>query len=180
MEALFQDSEVFVRERPAQPTEKQLAEFYKKTAQEIIDSGWSSSKILRIIFDLEDLAPFFDSGYELAKKLEGLTSIGSYKIDMEFLDFLDNLHSDYRELLSENIKQWVKAIQPMPQWAVGDKIKLTYPIFRTPDYSEGQEFFITGIDDKEARYVVDKDKDMRGGTMIAFEKLEKYAKLIVG
>ena len=181
MEALFQDSEVFVRERPTQPTEKQLAEFYKKTAQEIIDSGWSSSKILRIIFDLEDLAPFFDSGYELAKKLEGLTSIGSYKIDMEFLDFLDNLHSDYRELLTENIKQWVKAIQPMPQWAVGDKLKIvTNNIYRVSSFSEGDEVFITSIDDKEARYVVDKDKDMRGGTMIAFEKLEECAKLIVG
>ena len=175
MEALFKDSEVFVRERPTKPTEKQTEDFYRQTAQEIIDCGWSNSKIERIIIDLEDLSPFFDSGYELAKKLEGLGMNGSYKVDMEFLDFLDGLHSDYSELLSENIKQWVKAIQLIPQWKVGSKIKLTYPIFRTPDYSEGQQFFITGIDDKEARYIIHKESDFKGGTMIHFEKLEQYA-----
>lgn len=175
MKALFQDSEVFVRERPTKPTEKQTEDFYRETAQEIIECGWSNSKIERIIIDLEDLSPFFDSGYELAKKLEGLGMNGSYKVDMEFLDFLDGLHSDYSELLSENIKQWVNAIKPMPERKVGDKIKLTYPIFRTPDYSEGQEFFITGIDEKEARYVIHKEKDSTGGTLIPYEKLEQYA-----
>jgi hypothetical protein len=176
MEALFQDSEVFVRERPTKPTEKQTEDFYKSKAQEIIDNNWSGSQINRIIIDLDDLYPFYRSGYELAKKIENLSA--NYNISVDFIEFLDDLSHDYSKLVNINVIEWVKAIQPMPEWKKGDKIKLIEKLTNCFEYYPDKEFFITGIDEKEARYIINPDKDFQGGTLFNYELLERCAVLL--
>ncbi len=178
MEALFQDSEVFVRERPTTATEQQDKIFYKEKAQEIIDNDWSNSQIERIIIDLEDLYPFRDSGFEMAKELDGLSSKGSYKINSEFVEFLEDLSSEYSDIIDENVKAWVKAIQPMPLYKKGDKIKLTLPVMRTPDYAAGKEFYIISIHEKDAKYVFHPVENNNGGTLLPYERLETCSVLL--
>jgi len=176
MNALFHDSEVFVRERPTKPTKKQTEDFYNSKAQEIIYNNWSYSPIIRIIIDLEDLYPFFSSGYELATQIENLSA--KYLINTEFIEFLEDLYHDYSQLVNINVIEWVKAIQPMPLWKIGDNIKLTNKLTNSFEYYPDKEFFIIGIDEKEARYIINPDKYFQGGTLFNYELLESCAVIL--
>ena len=60
---LFQDSDVFTKERPIELSHSQKESVYKKLAKEIIDNDWSDDNIEDIIFDLKSLS-FSNSGYE--------------------------------------------------------------------------------------------------------------------
>ena len=81
---LFQDSDVFTKERPIELSHSQKESVYKKLAKEIIDNDWSDDNIEDIILDLKSLS-FSNSGYEKAKELESFNAKCSYSIDTEFI-----------------------------------------------------------------------------------------------
>jgi len=53
METLFNDAEVFQKERPTKLTEKQEADFYSEQAKDLIKKGFSTDDEEDIIEDLK-------------------------------------------------------------------------------------------------------------------------------
>jgi hypothetical protein len=171
MNQLFSDSETFQKERPTKPSEVQKVKFYNDMAQEVIDNGWSSDSVSDIANDLEELYPFYGNGYDLAKNLEkGYRNQASYDIDPSFCEWLDNLDYEYRRLVEENVRTWVKAHNPQPKYKVGESVVLSKNLNR--EMNAGQTFYITGLQPEEANYLVWKDKKHNGGCVIAYERLE--------
>jgi hypothetical protein len=169
MEKLFPDSEVMLNQRPTQITKEQQENYFKEVAEEIIQNEWSSSSIERIIHDLSEISSS-DSGYEIAKKLEGYSSKASYEIDTEFIEFLDDFDSNRDDILRENVKDWVKAFNPKPKFDKGQKLIVKIPLFRSN--KKDSIIYVTGFDKGEANYLVHEDKEHGGGYVIAYEKVE--------
>jgi len=112
---------------------------------------------------------FCDSGYEKAKYLERNGS-ASYEIDGEFIDWLDWIDHKRSEILSENVKLWVKAHNPQRKFEKGTKLKIISTLNRKK--LAGEFVYITGFREDEANYLVDKDQNRQGGTVISYEKVE--------
>jgi len=175
MEKLFNDSEVFMKERPVRITEQQAKEFYTKMAKEIIKNKYSTSSIEDIIEDLADIS-YGDNGYEIAKKLDDYISNASYNIDVMFCEWLDCFNSDKEDVLRENIKTWVKAHNIKPKYAKGQKLKIEKSIYYASVI--GSEIYVTGHRDEEAYYMVDADKNRNGGICVNYEKLEANCSIV--
>lgn len=171
MNTLFNDSETFQKERPQKPTEKQVEEFYKKMAKEIKEEGFSQSNEDDIISDLRELYPFYDSGYEMAKRLEGWNVKANYQINASFIEWLENLDYEYRELNAKNIKEWVKAHNPQPLFTKGQKLlineKLCY------QKNAGSFVFVNGFSKDSACYLINENPNRQGGTVLAYELVEQ-------
>ena len=174
---LFSDSEVFQKERPKTVTNQQLENFYKKIAEEIKKNGYSTSDLEEIIEDLEDLHPFIDTGYEMAKKLEDNWN-ADYEIDSGFIEYLEGLEWKYRNLIEENVKTWVKAHNPKPKFKVGDQILIDHSLCYGNNLEKGKTAYITGIKEDTACYLVDQNPNRKGGTILEFEKVEPKVTLI--
>ncbi len=174
MEKLFSDCEVMLNERPTKITEEQEKAYYERLAKEIIDNNWSDSPIERIVQDLGEIS-WSDSGYEIAKKLEGYTSKASYSIDTPFIEFLDDFDYNKSAILRKNIKDWVKAHNPLPKLKRGQKLIVEIPLFI--GQKKGDIIFVTGMDEKEANYYVDENPDRNGGCVITYEKVENNCKI---
>lgn len=171
MYTLFPDSEVFQKERPTKITNAQKIAFYKKLAKEIRKSKWSSSPEDDIVEDLESLYPFNGNGYELAKKLENYGKKAVYSIDTDLCEWLECIDSEYREIIKSNVKQWVKAHNPQPKFKIGSLLLITEKInFQLP---VGKNVYITGINDKEAYYLINEEFKKNNGICIDFEKAER-------
>jgi ribosomal protein L14 len=170
MQKLFSDTETFTKERPTKITESQKENLFKEIAQEIIDNDWSPDVIDSIKEDISDLFPFYDNGYEMAKRLEGFSSKAHYNIDTEFIEFLDGISYKTYTLLEDNVKQWVKAHNPQPKLRQGQKLIITKQL--NHQKKDGEIIYINGINTETACYYVDKDPNRKGGTVIAFEKVE--------
>lgn len=180
MEAtLFSEKEMFTRLRPTKATEAQKKNFFKEKAQEIVESGWSNSDADDIESDLYKIFPFAESGYELAKRLERTAMKADYDIDGEFVSWLDSLNSDYRDIIRENVKMWVKIIEPKPLYEVGDKIVLTETLRGVKGLMAGKEFYIVSLIKSEAKYVIHYDKAKTEGSAFAYEILELSSKKII-
>ena len=151
MEKLFPDSEVMLNERPTRISKEQQENYFKEVAEEIIQNEWSSSSIERIIHDLHQIS-YSDSGYEIAKKLEGYSSKASYDIDTEFIEFLDDFDSNSNDILRENVKDWVKAFKPQPKFDKGQKLIVEIPLFRSN--KKDRIIYVTGFNKGESNYLV--------------------------
>jgi len=169
---LFKDSEVFVKERPSKLSEKQEAEIWQNLAKEVIDNGWSDDDIDDIIEDLQNLSKS-DSGYEMAKDLEGYNSKASYDIDTSFIEWLDMLDSDFDDKRRENVKRWVKAHDIKPKYEIGTQLVVKECFSRSPELQVGKVIFINGYYENEAKYCVSNDKDSKQNILIVYENIEQ-------
>lgn len=170
---LFKDSETFIKERPTKLSEKQETEIWQKLAKEVIDNGWSDDDIDTIIEDLQNLS-MSDSGYEMAKDLEGFSSNADYYIDTSFIEWLDMLDSDFDDARRENVKRWVKAHDIKPKYDIGTKLVVKEHFTRSPELQVGKVIFVNGYYEKEAMYSVSNEKDSKGNVLIIYENIEKY------
>jgi len=169
MTKLFNDSEVFTKERPTKPTQQQLTTFYSQMAKEIIAEGYSSSDEEDIIADLINL-DVRDNGFEMAKSLESFRAKASYDISVDFCEWLEWFSNEYRRLNEKNIEDWVKAHNIKPQLKKGQKLAITITL---NFYNKaGKIIYITGINEQRAYYLIAEDHNRNGGTIIPYEKLE--------
>ncbi len=171
-ETLFNDSEVFSTERPKIITDKQKEEFLHEIAADIIKDGYSKSDKSYIIEDLRRIN-FNDSGFDIAKEIEDGNAY--YNIDSTFIEFLEGLSWRRKKLLENNIKIWVKAHNPIPKFALGDK--LTVDKHLCHGFKTGQEVYVNGIYLDRAIYLIDEDPNKKGGTVLEYERVEDSCSL---
>lgn len=176
MSTLFNDSETFQKERPIDLTEKQKTEFYLAMATELISKGFSSDDDESVAEDLEELYPFNDNGFELAKELEGYRCKASYEIDTYFCEWLDGLYSSYKYVVDKNVKDWVKAHNPQPKFEKGTKLLITESLCH--GMGKGLVIYINGGRPEEAVYWLNTDPEKYGGTILPYEKVEKDCVII--
>lgn len=169
---LFPDSETFVKERPTKLSEKQETEIWQKLAKEVIDNGWSDDDIDTIIEDLQNLS-MSDSGYEMAKDLEGFRANGSYDIDTSFIEWLDMLYSDFSDANRENVKRWVKAHNIKPKYEIGTQLVVKEHFTRSPELQVGKVIYVNGYYENEAKYCVSNEKESRQNVVIIYEDIER-------
>jgi len=166
---LFNDSEVFQKERPTKPTDAQLDKFYYDSAKEIVNQGYSDSDLEDIVEDLKDLKPFNDSGFEMGKKLDR-RSHASYDLSTMFLEHLEGLEWDYRQVNENNVKTWVKAHNIQPQFPKGTKLIVKESLHWKS--KTGEELYITGGNPELAVYYVNANPNENGGTVLPYELVE--------
>lgn len=169
MNQLFTDAETLSKTRPTQATELQLQNFYRVIAEEIIEGRWSSDHVEDIMEDVAQIS-FHDSGYEIAKDLESYNRSASYRIDLDFISFLDDLGSREMEINDENVKRWVKAFNPQPKLNKGERAILAKDLNR--ELKKGDNIFILNIYQDRATYSVNKDPNSTRGFLIAYERVE--------
>ena len=169
---LFKDSETFIKERPTKLSEKQEDEIWQKLAKDVIDNGWSDDDIDTIIEDLQNLS-MSDSGYEMAKDLEGFSSNGSYDIDTSFIEWLDWLYSDFDDARRENVNRWVKAHDIKPKYEIGTQLVVKEYFTRSHELQVGKVISVNGYYEKEAMYCVSNEKDSKRNVLIIYEDIER-------
>lgn len=169
MSTLFPDSETFTKHRPTRATDEQLKAFYREYAEEIIENGWADDYLEAVVYDVSNLSSF-DSGYELAKRLESLSCRGNYHIKTEFIEFLDDFTWRKRGLVEANVKTWVKAHNPKPKFQKGQALKPENSTNRS--LPNNKTVYVTGFSEDRACYLIHEDKDMQGGIVLAYEEVE--------
>lgn len=174
METLFSDSEVFTKERPTKASEAQLLEIYKIFAAEMIKNRWSRSPIDVIVEDFKKLNPN-QNGYELAKILES-DGRGHYNVDSIVVEHLDFFSHSISEIVRKNVKTWVEAHKIKASLEKGSKLIVcdTFSFQFKKDYI----YYITGIREDEANYLIHEDKEHNGGYVVPFEIVEKNCKIV--
>lgn len=169
METLFNDMETFTKERPLKPTAKQEEAYWITKALEVLDEGWSDSEIDVVVSDLKSLSRC-DNGYERAKSLEMWSANGSYEIDMEFVAWLDDIYTDYDQLVEENQKAWVKAHGIEPVFKQGIILRCAKEL--RGSFRIGDTAFVHGINRETGKYSI--GKNLSGGYLIDYEKAHEY------
>lgn len=169
MDKLFKDAETFTKVRPTKITEKQEQDFYKEMAEEIIKSGWSNDAFDDIMKDMAEIS-VHDSGFEIAKDLEGFNMNASYAIDTEFIGFLDDFGYHKSQILQKNVEDWVKAHNPQPKFKKGQKLIVETTL--NHEKKKGAIVFVTGFSEKSGCYLIDENEARQGGALIAYEKVE--------
>ena len=171
MEKLFNDSETFQKERPTKITEQQENEVYSKLANEIIDNGWCVDESEEdIIFDLKHLSRY-DSGFEMAKMLEGFNMNCNYEINTDFIYWLDDFEYNFKKVLEQNIKDWVNAKNPKPLFEKGQRLIVTE--FINYKLKKDIVVYVNGFREETACYLIDPNPDKEGGIVLAYEDIEK-------
>lgn len=170
MDKLFNDSELFQKERPTTLTEQQTSNFIKELAEEIC-CNYSSSNEEDVEQDLVRLYPFNNDGFSLAKELDSMTSNADYHIDSEFISFLEDLGFKKWQFIKKNIEDWVKAHDIKPKISLKTFITLKKDLSK--DYKAGDTIYINRIYEKMAEYGVSKKLEDSRNTSIAFEKIEE-------
>lgn len=176
MQTLFNDAEVFQKERPTKLTEKQEADFYSEQAKDLIKQGFSTDDEEDIIEDLKKLYPFHDNGFEMAKELDDYGANASYDIDTNFCEWLDCLYSNYDNIMTKNVKDWVKAHNPQPKFEKGTKLLIVETLCHK--MGKGLEVYVNGGRPEEAVYWISEDPKKNGGTVLAYERVEKCCIII--
>ena len=175
MEKLFNDSELYIKERPKQITEQQAEKLYKEIAEEIVKDGWSDDDVEDIIQDVSEIN-FKENGYEIAKSLESGRRLTTYNIDAMFVEFLDCLGHRKDSIHRQNVRDWASANNPQPKFAKGQKIRVKTAL--SYNMKSGQEFFVTGIKQEEAYYMIHENPEHNGGYVFDYEKLEANCEII--
>lgn len=174
-EQLFPDSELIQNKRPIKITEKQEWDFYEAIAKEIIKGNWSNSDLEDIIADVSQINKN-DSGYEIAKELEGYRKEATYDIDTQFIEFLDDFGYRKDKILEANVKLWVKAHDPQPKFLVGTELIINKQLYRG-EYEAGKIIYITGYAKNRALYMFHSDKNHNGGVILPYELIESHCSL---
>jgi hypothetical protein len=169
MEKLFTDAETFTKVRPTKITEQQAEDFYKTIAEEIIENGWSDSDLEDVISDVKNISTHH-SGYKIAKDLEGFGSKASYDIDTPFIEFLDSYGYEKDCVLRKNVEAWVAAHNPQPKFNKGQKLLVAITL--NHENKKDAIVYVIGFSEKQACYLIDKNPERQGGTVITYEKVE--------
>jgi len=160
--------ETYINERPTELSEEQEIEFCQRLAKEVVANRWSESHIEAIVHDLKSLF-VFENGYQMAKELEGIYSLGSYDIDTPFIEWLDDLFSKYDDETNNNVKRWVKENDIKPLYRIGTQLKViegsTFRLFEKP-------IFINGYLENTAKYLVSNEKGSKRNIVLDYEYIE--------
>ncbi len=158
-----------MKERPTKITDQQEKEFYKRVAEEIIKNKWSTDDLGLVIEDVSEISEN-EIGYEIAKDLEKSWKKANYKIDTQFIEFLDDFGYDKADILRENVKAWVAAHNPQPKYSVGQKllIETTLNYYK----KKGLIVYVIGFSLEQACYLIHENMESSRGTVIAYEKVE--------
>lgn len=168
---LFDDKEMFQKERPNKITLRQEEGFFLEKANEIIERGWSENASQReIANDLKNVEFPLSDGFERAKELD---EKGYYNIDGEFVEWLDMLESGKFEIQKENVKEWVKAHNIKLQHSKGDKFLVKGDNFKK--FKKGDVIYIVDLIEETAEYLVRSEDTKKNviGTYVSYEDLEK-------
>jgi len=168
---LFSDSEVFQKERPKGLTQQQEDTFYLEQARDLIKNGYSEDEEEDVAEDLRYLYPFNDNGFEMAQSLEGTNRKAYYDIDTQFCEWLDCLHFAYSKIERKNVLDWVAAHNPQPKFETGTKFLIVENL--NHKLKKDMIVYINGGRPEEAVYWINVDPNVYGGTVIAYEKVEK-------
>lgn len=170
MEKLFDDTLLIQKERPTQITKQQEEKMFVDLAKECIKYQYSDDDEETITGDLKKLS-INDSGFEKAKDLEN-DGNASYQFDGDFIDWLDGMDYKRSEILTDNVKLWVKAHNPQPKLQKGTKLKIAESLSFSKDLRKDCIIYVTGINMEQAYYTISQDKEKKGGYVLAFEKVE--------
>jgi hypothetical protein len=170
MEKLFDDTLFVQKERPTQVTKQQEEKMFIELAKEVIENQYSDDDEETIAEDLKELSRN-DNGFEKAKDLES-DGNASYEFDGDFIDWLDGMDYKRSEILTENVKLWVKAHNPQPRLEKGTKLKIVESLSYSKDLRKDCVVYVTGINMEQAYYTISDDKEKQGGYVLAFEKVE--------
>lgn len=173
MEKLFKDSETFQKDRPTKATDAQIEKMYSNLSDEIIERGWNNDYGKEsIIADLKELS-FSDAAFEKAKTMD---DFGGYDMDIDFIEWLDDLYWEKRKLIDYNIEQWVKAHNILPKHKKGTKLIVKKDLCRT--LISQSEVYVTGFNHKRGCYLIDGDPHRGGGTVLSYEKVHECSEVI--
>lgn len=173
MNMLFNDNEVFQKERPTGLSEQQKKDFLLLNAHEIIKNKWSDDNPEDIADDLISLIPFSANGFDLGKQIENLNCC--YDVDIAFCEFLEDLYYSYSKEIDKNVKTWVKAHNIKPVFRKGDELMLKKNI---SGILANTIVYVTGMYEDTGIYLIHQDKNRNGGYLVAYEKLENSSILI--
>jgi hypothetical protein len=176
MKKLFTDKETFVKERPTKITKQQEQDYHVEVAEEIINNGWSKCPLEDVIQDISKISAN-DSGYEIAKKLEGTGKKAHYSIDTEFIGYLDSFGYYKERILSKNVEAWAKAHSIKPMFSIGQKLIVEISLNRQK--KTGAVVYVTGYSESQACYLIDVNPKREGGTVIAYEKVESHCSYFI-
>lgn len=175
METLFEDKDVFQKERPMVITADQEIEVLTSVANEIIECNLSSDSVETIVEDLKTTYKN-NTSFDIAKELDSsFQSSGSYTINSQLLELLENIDSLIDDKNRQNQKDWVKAHSLQPKLKKGAELIVINLFSR--QFKKGQIFFITGIYNETAQYILWEEKDHNGGYVVDFEKVESNCEL---
>jgi len=168
MDKLFEEREIFNKERPEFLTDEQLTQIYKEMADEIIAEDWSNSDPAEIIIDLKD-ANWHDSGFEIAKGMDNSYN-ADYNFTGDFINWLDDIDHFRRDKIEENVRTWVKAHNIQPKYKIGDRVFVKKDLMMSK-YPKG-EYYITGYHKDIAKYTINKENKPNCGLLVEYEELE--------
>jgi hypothetical protein len=174
MEKLFDETVGVQKERPTKITIQQEEKLYLDLAQEIIGNQYSSCSIDIITNDLKKLF-ITDSGFEKAKALQD-NGYGTYQFNGDFIDTLDNMYYGIYTALQENVKIWVKAHDIKPKLTKGSKLLIKETLNR--EQIKNEIIYVTGIKNETGEYLIDKDPNRNGGSIISYEKIEANCEIL--
>lgn len=159
---LFEDSELFDKERPKTMTVIQSIKMYRDIAEDIMRNGWSKpwSLMEDIISDLEDIS-LHESGFEIAKELEA-TRNANYDFTPQFIEYLDGVGFKEISIIDQNIRNWVSAHDIKPKLKVCDTFTLKKTVKPHSKLIKGSMWIVHRIDDDVAIYVL---KEILSDTM---------------
>ena len=170
MEKLFDDTLFVQKERPIEITKEQENKMFIDLAKECIKNQYSSDDEETISEDLSNLS-INDNGFEKAKALDDNAN-ASYSFDGDFIDWLEGMDFKRDEILTENVKLWVKAHNPQPKLEKGTKLKITGHLSYLKALRTECIVYVTGINMEQAYYTISGNKEKQGGYMVVFEKVE--------
>lgn len=168
MEKLFDDTSFIVNKRPLEITEQQRESMFITLANQVIKYNYSNDDVETIAYDLSQLSKH-DDGFERAKDLEQ-DGIGDYTFNGDLVNWLDQMDCEERSILTENVKLWVKAHNPLPKFEIGDELIINSRL--NSEMPTGLVIYITNFRMEEALYTVSANKEQQGGYLIPFEYVE--------
>lgn len=173
---LFNDSEVFQKERPTGLTDAQKQELLLNLANGIIADGFSNDDPDEIVQDLAQLYPFNDEGFDLAIELkEMFDRKASYNFSTLFCEHLEFFNSDVDEIHRKNVKEWVCAHKPVLKFAVGSELMVTVDALGRK-FKNGDILYVNEINDDMAQYYVSSVKNDTTNMIFDCERLESTCK----
>lgn len=162
--------------RPNSITKEQRYEIFKELAKQVMSYGLvnRNADLEEIINDLSTLR--ISDGYDMTKELENSYSLqNDYDCDSMMVDALDGASSHLCELKRKNVKQWVLDTKPKRIFNKG----FSFPVNRDlgHHFKDGGEYYVTGFNEDQAYYTIDKNPERKGGVCIDYERLESFISL---
>jgi len=172
------ETKINIIPRPLELPKAELTEVLRKFVDQILKTNSVTRYTTKeeIVAELMQLDQYTlsDDGYEIAKELEDVHS-GCLNFNAQLVEELDCVSNFLDDKLRENTKNWVKNNNIIPTYKIGDKFEFV----NEPNYIinlKEKVFYITSINTELGYYLIDADRNMKGGLVTVFEKLEDVVK----